>query len=83
MPENVSMIGYSRVSTADGGQVDHLQHDALVVAGVDPKRIYRDSISGARDSSPGLDACLAALAPEGTLVIWKLDWLGAAALAIW
>lgn len=76
MPETVSMIGYTRVSKADGSQVHHLQHDALIAAGVDPKRIYQDSISGARDSRPGLDACLAALAPGDTLVVWKLDRLG-------
>ena len=29
-----------------------------------------------RDSRPGLDACLAALAPGDTLVIWKLGRLG-------
>ena len=73
MAENVSMIGYTRVSKADGSQVHHLQHDALVAAGVDPKRIYKDSISGTRDSRPGLDACLASLVPGDTLVIWKLD----------
>ena len=76
MDENVSMIGYTRVSKADGSQVHHLQHDALIAAGVDPKRIYQDSISGSRDNRPGLDACLAALAPGDTLVIWKLDRLG-------
>ncbi len=76
MAENVSMIGYTRVSKADGNQVHHLQHDALIAAGVDPKRIYQDSISGARDCRPGLNACLAALAPGDTLVIWKLDRLG-------
>ena len=76
MAENVSMIGYTRVSKADGSQVHHLQHDALIAAGVDPKRINQDSISGARDSRPGLDACLTALAPGDTLVIWKLDRLG-------
>lgn len=76
MAENVSMIGYTRVSKADGSQVHHLQNDALIAAGVDPKRIYQDSISGARDSRPGLDACLAVLAPGDTLVIWKLDRLG-------
>lgn len=76
MSENVSMIGYTRESKADGSQVHHLQHDALIAAGIDPKRIYQDSISGARASRPGLDACLAALAPGDTLVIWKLDRLG-------
>ena len=69
MPENVSMIGYTRVSKADGSQVHHLQHDELIAAGVDPKRIYQDSISGAGDSRPGLDACFAALTPGDTLVI--------------
>lgn len=76
MAENVSMVGYTRVSKADGSQVHHLQHDALIAAGVDPKRIYKDNISGTRDSRPGLDACLAVLAPGDTLVIWKLDRLG-------
>jgi hypothetical protein len=71
MPENVSMIGYARVSKADGSQVHHLQHDALIAAGVRCKRNYWDSISGARDSRPGLDACLVALAPGDTLVIWS------------
>jgi DNA invertase Pin-like site-specific DNA recombinase len=73
--ETVSMIGYTRVSKADGSQVHHLQHDALIAAGVDLKRIYQDSISGARDSRPDLDACLAVLAPGDKLVIWKLDRL--------
>jgi DNA invertase Pin-like site-specific DNA recombinase len=54
MAEHVSMVGYTRVSKADGSQVHHLQHDALIAAGVDPKRIYKDSMSGTRDSRPGL-----------------------------
>lgn len=40
MAENVSMIRYTCVSNVDGSQVYHLQHDALIAAGVDPKRIY-------------------------------------------
>ena len=47
-----------------------------IAAGVDPERIYQDSISGARDCRPGLNACLAALATGDTLAIWKLDRLG-------
>jgi|JI7StandDraft_1071085.scaffolds.fasta_scaffold07912_3 DNA invertase Pin-like site-specific DNA recombinase len=54
---------YTRVSKADGSQVHDLQHDAPVAAGVDPKRIHKDSISGIRDSRSGLDQCLTALAP--------------------
>ena len=76
MAENCSLIGYTRVSRADGRQVHDIQCDALIAAGVDPARIYQDSISGARDCRPGLNACLAALAPGDTLVIWKLDRLG-------
>ena len=71
-----SMSGYTRVPKADGRQFHDLQFDALIAAGVDPKRIYQDSISGARDCRPGLNACLAVLAPGDTLVIWKLDRLG-------
>lgn len=40
------------------------------------KRIYQDSISGARDGRPGLKAFLAAMVRGASLVIWKLDWLG-------
>jgi len=30
------LIGYTRVSKADGSQATHLQRDALTAAGVDP-----------------------------------------------
>lgn len=40
MAENGSMSGYTRVPKADGRQVHDLQFDALIAAGVDPKRIY-------------------------------------------
>ncbi|MEQ5789273.1 recombinase family protein [Erythrobacter sp. NFXS35] len=50
------MSGYTRVSKADGRQVHDLQFDALIAAGVDPKRIYQDSISGARNCRRGLNA---------------------------
>ena len=56
MAENGSMSGYTRVSKADGRQVHDLQFDALIAAGVDPKRIYQDSISGAGDCRRGLTA---------------------------
>ena len=70
------LIGYARVSKSDGSQVHHLQRDALAAAGVDPAHIYEDSASGRRDSRPGLDACVKALRPGDTLVVWKLDRLG-------
>jgi DNA invertase Pin-like site-specific DNA recombinase len=71
------LIGYMRVSKADGSQVLDLQKDALLAAGVKEDRIYSDSQSGSRhDNRPGLINCLKALQPGNTLVIWKLDRLG-------
>lgn len=70
------LIGYMRVSKADGSQTTDLQKDALIEAGVHPDRIYEDHASGKRDDRPGLDACLKALRPRDTLVVWKLDRLG-------
>jgi DNA invertase Pin-like site-specific DNA recombinase len=70
------LIGYMRVSKADGSQVLDLQRDALLAAGVDPSRLYEDSASGKRDDRPGLETCLKDLRPGDTLVAWKLDRLG-------
>jgi len=70
------LIGYMRVSKADGSQVFDLQNDALLAAGVDPRHIYEDQASGRRDDRPGLAACLKAVRDGDTLVVWKLDRLG-------
>ncbi len=70
------LIGYMRVSKADGSQTTHLQRDALVLAGVDPNHLYEDQASGKREDRPGLAACLKALREGDTLAIWKLDRLG-------
>ncbi len=70
------LIGYMRVSKADGSQVFDLQKDALLAAGVDPRHIYEDQASGRRDDRPGLAACLKAIRDGDTLVVWKLDRLG-------
>ena len=72
----VMLIGYVRVSKSDGSQLIDLQMDALLKAGVDPKYIYQDLASGRKDDRPGLNACLKALQPGNTLVVWKLDRLG-------
>ena len=69
-------IGYRRVSKSDGSQSLDLQLDALINAGVDSKRIYKDLASGRKDHRPGLENCLKALQPGNNLVIWKLDRLG-------
>jgi DNA invertase Pin-like site-specific DNA recombinase len=68
------LIGYARVSTAD--QDFGLQLAALRHAGCPDERIFRDIASGARPARPGLEACLQALAPGDTLVVWRLDRLG-------
>lgn len=71
------LIGYMRVSKADGSQVTDLQKDALLSAGVSEERIYSDLQSGSRyDNRPGLINCLKSLQPGNTLVTWKLDRLG-------
>ncbi len=68
------LIGYARVSTAE--QDLSLQIEALHHAGCRDAWIFRDTASGARTARPGLEACLQALAPGDTLVVWRLDRLG-------
>ena len=70
------LIGYARVSKADGSQLLDLQRDALLDAGVTEERLYEDRASGRLDHRPGLEACLKALQPGNTCVVWKLDRLG-------
>src|SRR5699024_1483228 len=70
------LIGYVRVSKADGSQTTDLQRDALLAAGVDPEQIYEDQASGKTDERPHLAACLKALRDGDTLLVWKLDRLG-------
>jgi hypothetical protein len=57
------LVGYMRVSKADGSQTLDLQQDALDAAGVPERNIYSDTASGKRDDRPGLDSCLKALLP--------------------
>src|SRR6266853_4906821 len=70
------LVGYMRVSKADGSQVLDLQRDALIAAGVPERNIYSDTASGKIDNRPGLENCLKALRHGDTLVVWKLDRLG-------
>ncbi len=69
-------VGYMRISKSDGTQTLALQRDALAAVGVAPTRQYEDLASGRQDARPGLTACLKALQPGNTLVVWKLDRLG-------
>src|SRR5512143_2438310 len=70
------LIGYARISKADGSQVLDLQRDALADAGVKATNLYEDQASGKKDDRPGLAACLKALRRGDVLVVWKLDRLG-------
>jgi DNA invertase Pin-like site-specific DNA recombinase len=65
------LLGYMRISTKD--QKFDLQRDALVAAGVQERYLYHDVASGAKQARPGLAACLKALHPGDTLVVWKVD----------
>ena len=69
-------VGYVRVSKADGTQTTDLQRDPLLAAGIDPDSLYEDKASGMKEDRPQLAACLKALRPGDTLVVWKLDRLG-------
>ncbi|NSY19073.1 recombinase family protein [Neorhizobium sp. AL 9.2.2] len=70
------LVGYMRVSKADGSQTLDLQRDALIAAGVNPAMIYQDFASGKKDDRAGLENCLKAVRPGDTLTVWKLDRLG-------
>jgi DNA invertase Pin-like site-specific DNA recombinase len=70
------LIGYMRISKADGSQIFDLQRDALLKAGVKRTHFYEDRASGKRRDRPGLEACLKALREGDTLAVWKLDRLG-------
>ncbi|MCA0291730.1 MAG: recombinase family protein [Actinobacteria bacterium] len=70
------LVGYMRVSKADGSQTTDLQRDALLAAGVDAEALYEDKASGKKDDRPQLTACLKALRAGDTLLVWKLDRLG-------
>lgn len=70
------LIGYMRISSDNDRQSTALQRDALIAAGVDPRHLFEDKASGARDDRPGLQTCLHYTKAGDTLVVWKLDRLG-------
>jgi DNA invertase Pin-like site-specific DNA recombinase len=65
--ERNMLVGYMRVSKADGSQNTDLQHDALLRAGVPDDQIYQDLASGKQEDRPGLKHCLKALRKNDTL----------------
>ena len=70
------VLGYVRVST-DHQSLD-AQLDALHTAGIDPERVYRDTLSGTstREQRPGLAALLDYARPGDAIVVVGIDRLG-------
>ena len=62
----MSLIGYARVSSAEGRQVLDRQLDALNAAGCE--RVFEDHASGAAPERPNLTACLNYL-PSGDVLV--------------
>ena len=52
------LVGYMRVSSDNDRQTTDLQRDALLDAGVDPRHLFTDKASGARDDRAGLRQAL-------------------------
>jgi DNA invertase Pin-like site-specific DNA recombinase len=72
----MALIGYARISTAEGAQVLDRQLDALREAGCE--RVFEDRASGAKAEAdrPGLTECLNYLRKDDVLVVLDLDRLG-------
>ena len=60
------LVGYMRVSKADGSQSVNLQRDVLLAAVVTTDQMYEDHASGRADDRPGLASCLKVLRGGGT-----------------
>src|SRR3984893_7166945 len=71
-----TQLGYARVST--GHQSLDQQLDRLSAAGVNPKRVYSDKLSGTstREQRPGLAALLDYARPGDAIVVVGIDRLG-------
>ena len=70
----MSLVGYARVSTAEGRQILDRQLDALHAAGCE--RVFEDHASGAAADRPNLTVCLDYLRRGDVLVVLDLDRLG-------
>lgn len=65
------LVGYARVSTKE--QNLDMQIEALKRAGVDPKMIFTDQLSGIAKKRPGRDLAIRQCREGQTLIVWKLD----------
>ena len=73
---SVMLVGYARISKERSDQTTDLQRNALIKAGVDPRHLFEDHLSGSRDNRPTLKSPLDFLQPGGVILVWKLDRLG-------
>ncbi|WP_249796354.1 recombinase family protein [Bradyrhizobium australafricanum] len=53
-----------------------MQRDALLAAGVDPRHVFEDHVSDAKDGRTGLPRALEFVRRGDVLDMWKLDRLG-------
>lgn len=69
-------LGYARISTTD--QDASMQIDALISAGVDPKRIFVDELSGAKEAKerPGMKSLMDFAREDDDVFFWRLDRVG-------
>lgn len=80
-PEPIK-LGYARVSTSD--QDLRMQRDALVAAGVDPKDIWEEKISGASlKKRVQFQGMMKDVQPGDIIYVWKLDRLARNALDLY
>ena len=70
------LVGSMWVSSDNDRLTTDLQRDALLDAGMDPRQLFADKASGARDERPGLQQALVYVQPGDGLIVWKLDRLG-------
>lgn len=52
------LVGYLRVSKAEGSQTLDLHRDALLATGASAEQLYDDRVSGRTDDRPGVASCL-------------------------
>ena len=65
------IFAYARISTE--AQNFDLQLDAFKKENIDPKNIYIDISSGAKEKRKGLDELLTRLKKGDVLFVWKID----------
>lgn len=76
-----AVLGYARISTT--GQDLETQREALAAAGVDPARLFTDTLSGvAGTNRPGLDALLDYARPGDAVIVTAIDRLGRSAAEV-